>query len=214
MAVVVYKAVCINQSTIRKLGFFVTYRCHLKTLDIFHQRCLRKMLHIQWEDHRTNASVLTEANTTRIEAMIMQNQLHWAGHYVRMPDSHVPRQVLFSQLTHGLRTRGGQRKRCKDTAKHYTKKGHININTWEDRAADRLLWRRSIHQAAARLETDRLLHKAEKRQGRKEREMSQHLHISLPPRTSCTTPNKICKSRNELLSHLTHEFLNYSCIIV
>ena len=30
------------------------------------------------------------------------------------------------------------------------KKGHININTWEDMAADRLLWRRSIHQAAAR----------------------------------------------------------------
>ena len=26
---------------------WVTYRCHLKT---FHQRCLRKMLHIRWEE--------------------------------------------------------------------------------------------------------------------------------------------------------------------
>ena len=149
----------------------------MKTLETFNQRCLRKMLHIRWEDRRTNASVLTEVNTTSVlteanttsvltevnttsvltevnttsvltevnttsvEAMIWQNQLLWTGHCVRMPDSRLPRQVLFSQLTHGLRTRGGPRKRFKDTAKHYMKKGHININTWEDRAADRLRWR-------------------------------------------------------------------------
>ena len=172
------------------------------------------MLHIQWEDHRTNASVLTKANTTSFEAMITQNQLRWTGHSVRMPDSRLPRQVLFSQLTHGLRIRGWQRKIFEDTAKHYIKKDHININTWEDMAANPLLWRRSIHQASARFDTDRLLHEAEKRQRRKGREMSQHLHIFLPPRTSCTTPNKICKSRNGVLSHLSHEFLNYSCIIV
>ena len=132
----------------------VTYRCHMKTLETFHQRCLRKMLHIRWEDRRTNTSVLTEVNTTSIEAMIWQNQLRWTGHCVRMPDSRLPRQVLFSQLAHGLRTRGGQRKRFKDTAKQYMKKGHININTWEDMAADRLLWRRSIHQTAPDFETD------------------------------------------------------------
>ena len=130
------------------------------------------MLHIRWEDRRTNASVLTEANTTSvlteanttsvlteanttsIEAIIMQNQLRWTGHCVRMPDSRLPRQVLFSQLTHGLRTRGGQRKRFKDTAKHYMKKVHININTWEDMAADRLLWCRSIQAAEEKREGD------------------------------------------------------------
>ncbi|KAI0226435.1 hypothetical protein LSAT2_023019 [Lamellibrachia satsuma] len=199
--VMVYKAVCII-TLLYGSEAWVTYRCHLKTLETIHQHCLRKMLHIQWEDCRTNASVLTEAITTSIEAMIVQNQLRWTGHCVRMPGSRLPRQVLFSQLTHGLRTCGGQRKRLKDTAKHYMKKGHININTWEDMDADRLLWRRSIHQAPAHFETDRLLHEAEKRQRRKEREMSQHLHIFLPLRTSCPHSNKICKSRIGLLSHL------------
>ena len=169
------------------------------------------MLHIRWEDHRTNASILTEANTTSIlteanttsiEAMIKPNQLRSTDHCVRMPDSRLPRQVLFSQLTHGLRTFCGQRKRFKGTAKHYMKKGHININTWEDTAADRLLWRRSIHRAVARFKTVCLLHKAEKQQRRKEREMSQHLHIFLPPGTSCPHCNKICKPRIGLLSHL------------
>ena len=146
-------------------------------------------------------SVLAEANTTSIEAMILQNQRRWTGHCVRMPDSRLPRQVLFSQLTHGLRTRGGQRKGFKDNAKDHPKKGHININTWEDMTADRLLWRRSVHQASAPFETDRLLHEAEKRHRRKEREMSQRLHIVLPPGT-CPHCNEICKSRFWLLSYL------------
>ena len=80
-----------------------------------------------------------------------------------MPDSRLPRMGLFSQLTHELRTRGGQRKIYKDTAKDYMKKGHININTWEAMAADRLTWRRSIHEAAARFKTYRLLHEADKK---------------------------------------------------
>jgi len=44
-----------------------------------------------------------------------------------MSDSRLPRQVLFAQLTHDMRTRGGHRKRFKDTAKDYTKKHQINI---------------------------------------------------------------------------------------
>ena len=148
----------------------------------------QKMLHISWEHRRTNASVPTEVNTTTIEAMIIQISC-WTGHCVRMPDSCLPRQVLFSQLTHGLRTRGEQTQRFKDTAKHNMKKGDININTWEDMAADRLLWRRSIHQVAACFKTDRLLHEAEKRQRRKDRDVFQHLNIFLLPGTSCSHCN-------------------------
>ena len=101
----------------------------------------------------------------------------------------------YSSTDSWIENRGGQRRRFKDTANHYTKKSHISINTWEDMAADPLLCRRSIHQAAARFETDHLHHEAEKLQRRKEREMSQHLHIFLPPRTSCPHYNTICKSR-------------------
>ena len=162
------------------------------------------MLHIRWEDCRTNASVLTEVNTTSIEAMIMQNQLCWTGHCVRMPDSRFPRQVPFSLLTHGLRSHCGQKKDLK-TQPNTTQRS-ININTWEDMAADRLLWRCSIHQAAARFETDYLLREAEKQQRRKKREMSQHLHVFLPPGPPCPHSNKICKSRIGLLSDLrTHD---------
>ena len=71
-----------------------------------------------------------EASTASIEAMEKQNQVRWAGRCIRMSDNRLPRQVLFAQLTHGVRTRGGQRKRFKDTAKHYMKKGQIDINAY------------------------------------------------------------------------------------
>ena len=77
----------------------------------------------------------------------MQNQLLWVDHCVGISDNRLSR-----QLTHGMRTRGGQRKRFKDTAKH--DKGHIDINTWELMAAGRPLWCRNIHQAKAKLEAN------------------------------------------------------------
>ena len=95
-----------------------------------------------------------------------------------MSDKHLPRQVLFAQLTHGMRTCGAQRKRFKDTTKHYMKKGLIYINTWEHMAANRSLWRHSTHQAMAKFHTTLLIHEAEKRHRRKWREMSQHRHVS------------------------------------
>ena len=139
-------------------------------------------------------------------SMIMPNQLRWTGHCVRTSDKRLPRQVLFAQLTRGTRRRCGQRKRFKDTAKHYLKKGQIDISTWELMAADRPLCRHSIYQATAKFETHRLLHQAEKRLRRKEREKSQYLHLSLPPGTSCSHCQKICRSRIGLLSYLrTHD---------
>ena len=180
----------------------VISRCHLKTLENVYQRYVRTILCIRREDRRTNTSVLTKANTTSIEAMVMQNQIRWADRCIRMSENRLPRQVLFAQLTHGVRTRGSQRNRFKDTAKHDMKKCQIYINAWEFIAADRPFWRRSIYQATAKFETNRLRHGTEKLSRRKEKEMSQHLDVSLPSGTSCPHCNKIYRSRIGLMSHL------------
>ena len=50
----------------------VLYRRHLKTLHKYYQCCLWKTWQIQWEDRCTNISVLQQANTTSIEAMIIR----------------------------------------------------------------------------------------------------------------------------------------------
>ena len=65
--------------------------------------------------------------------MIRQIQLRWAGHCIRMLVNRLPRQVLFAQLTHSVRKRGGQREQFKHTAIFYSEENpnwhqcHVNL---------------------------------------------------------------------------------------
>jgi len=61
--VMVYKAVWRITTLLYGSEAWVTHRCNMDTLDRFHQHCLRKILSIRWEDGRTNANILLEANT-------------------------------------------------------------------------------------------------------------------------------------------------------
>lgn len=80
---------------------WTTYSRHLKALEGHHQRSLRKILRIRWKDRRTNISVLEEANMLSITTTIMQQQLRWTGHVIRMPNTRLPKQILYSQLKEG-----------------------------------------------------------------------------------------------------------------
>lgn len=48
-------------------------------------------------DKCTNTNILEEANIPTITAIITQHQLRWNGHVIRMFDSRLPKQVLYSQ---------------------------------------------------------------------------------------------------------------------
>ena len=118
---------------------WTTYRRHLKCLEKYNQRCLRRILKIRWQDlrRRTNNSVLEETNSTSIEARIITHQLSWAGHVVRMPDLRLPKQIIYSELRNGQHNQGGQFKRYKDVPNANMKRCLINTNDWENAAMDR-----------------------------------------------------------------------------
>ena len=86
----VYQAVVIP-SLLYGCETWTTYRRHLKCLEKYHQRCIRRILGVKWQDRRTNISVLEEANTTSIEAMVLKYQLRWPGHVDRMPERRLPK---------------------------------------------------------------------------------------------------------------------------
>ena len=73
--------------------------------------------------------------------MIMQSQLRWCGHVHRMPDSRIPKQLLYGQLADSARSHGGQRKRYKDHLRLTLKFCDIYNSSWESIASDRLQWR-------------------------------------------------------------------------
>ena len=90
----IYKAVVLP-SLLYDPEFWTTYLPHLKTLEKYHQRCI---LGISWTDRQTNTSVLEEANSTSIDAMVAQSQ-RWSGHVGRMDKARLPRQILYDELS-------------------------------------------------------------------------------------------------------------------
>ena len=114
------------------------YRRHIRRLDQFHMRCLRRIANIKWQDMITNTEVLQRCAQTGIEQHIKRAQLRWSGHHVRMADDRIPKDVFYGELDAGHRTRGGQRTRYKDVLKATLKSCGIPYNIWEATATDKI----------------------------------------------------------------------------
>lgn len=106
----VYKAVVLT-SLLYGCETWTLYRKQLKKLEQFHQRFLRSIMGIKWQDRVTDLEVLDRACLVSIEAMIMKAQLHWTGHVIRMDSSRIPQQIIYGTLTQGHRSHGRPKKK-------------------------------------------------------------------------------------------------------
>ena len=134
--------------------------------------------------------------------MLMESQLRWSGHIVRMPDYRLPKQVFFGELCSGNRSRGRPRKRYRDTRKVALKKCRIGPESWEVRAQDRASWRNLVKRGVSNHERDFIAQAVEKRKRRKERQEN-------PPTTGqsflCPHCNRSFRARIAVVSHMrTH----------
>ena len=91
------------------------YHRHVKLLDQFHQRCLRRILNVKRYNGVSNARVLLEAQMPNIYARLIQSQLRWSVHLVRMQDNRLSKKIFYGELTVGHRSRGRPKLRYKDT---------------------------------------------------------------------------------------------------
>lgn len=121
------------------------YRRHIRMLDRFHLKCLRKILNIRWSDRVRNTEVLRRANVGGIEAYLMRRQLRWCGHVSRMAEERVAKRIFYSELEEGKRKHGGQLLRYKDVQKRHMKKAKIDPSQWEQLAANRPEWRMTVN---------------------------------------------------------------------
>ena len=116
---------------------WTVYQCSARKLNDFHTTSLRKLLGKEWQDKIPYTEVLTQANLPSIHTILMQTQLRYAGHVVRMLDHRLPKKLLFGELQHGKRSPGGQKKRIKDTLKMSLTAFGISRNSWEQASMDR-----------------------------------------------------------------------------
>ncbi|KAI5727654.1 hypothetical protein M8J77_005229 [Diaphorina citri] len=76
---------------------------HIQKLNAFHLRCLRTISKISWENRIPSEQVLRQTGMFKIENIIRQRRLRWAGHLSRMPDTRIPHKIAFSELKVGKR---------------------------------------------------------------------------------------------------------------
>ena len=194
----VYKAVVMS-ALLYGCESWTLYSRHIKQLDQFHLRCLRRIMNISWQDRITNTEVLRRADLYGIEAYVKKNQLRWAGHIVRMADSRLPKQIFFSELCQGERSRGRPTLRFKDTLKASLKCFNIDDTSWQALATDRNAWRAAIRNGAKSFEAGRLNLIETRRATRK---LKQSKPLNPHSAIKCTVCGRLCASQFGLRSHM------------
>ena len=121
--------------------------CNISVIELM-LWCLRKLLNVHWQDKVPDTEVLQRAASSSIHTILMQCQIRWAGHVVRMPDHRIMKRLLYGELQQGKRIKGGQRKRFKDSLKSSLKAFNIAPEDSEALAQDQTTWRSFTHKGA------------------------------------------------------------------
>ena len=192
----VYRA-CVLSTLLYGSEAWTTYSKHERRLNTFHQRCLRRILNIKWQDRVTNTEVLQRASLPSMFTLLKQRRLRWLGHVRRMEDVRIPKAMLYGELSRGSRGVGRPKLRFKDVVKRDMRDLDIDINEWESIAADRSRWKATLTQHL-KLGEKRLIREAADKRKRRKAQAS-----AVPISTSylCDTCSRDCHSRIGLLSH-------------
>ena len=193
----IYRA-CVLSALLYASESWTLYARQERKLNNFHMRCLRRILNIRWSDKITNNEVLARAGLPSLFSLLRQRRLRWLGHVARMSDGRIPKDLLYGELASGTRARGRPHLRFKDACKQDMIAFGIDINNWEDVAAERGKWRAELAQG---LRTGEAKLKQVAEDKRTRRKLMQQGDPSLQTVFRCTRCDKDCHSRVGLFSH-------------
>ena len=119
-------------------------------------RCLRRILNVKWQDKVPNTIILEKCGISGIEAILLRHQFRWCSHVYRMPDTRIPKQLLYGQLPGTKQHAGGEHKRYKDHLRVNFKSYNLDHTKWETLAENRSAWREEWHNAVNGFEEQRI----------------------------------------------------------
>ena len=195
--VAVYKA-CVLSTLLYGSESWTLYSHQQNKLETFHMKHLRLILDISWDDYVTNTEVLEKAKIPSLHTILLQRRLRWLGHVHRMPEVRIPKKLLYGQLADGSRPLGRPHLRFRDVCKRDLENTGIGPKNWEKLASNRSQWRNVVYRGMERAEKDRRVKAAEKRERRKEKNLSS----PIPSTHICNRCGRDCNAPIGLSSHV------------
>src|SRR5690242_8758757 len=80
-----------------------------RKMNVFHQRCLRRILRIRYVDHVANEEVLRRSKLPSLHTIIARRRLRLAGQIIRRTDTRIPERAFRWVTPGGWRGRGRPR---------------------------------------------------------------------------------------------------------
>jgi len=190
----VYHAICLS-ILVYGCESWTLYRHHVKALEAHHIKCLQSILGVQRWHKVHHAEIWRKAYLECIESWIMQRQLRWLRHVIRMPSYRLPRRLLYGALQQGQRSAGGQKKRFSIHIQETLKKCGTPPEQLEVLASDRTTWHTTCNQGLTIFHSNYAAD-AESRHARK------HAASTSSSGTTCHVCSRVCASDFGLRSHL------------
>ncbi len=110
-------------------------------LDVFQQRCLRRILKIRFYDHITNEEVLWRSGVCKLHNIVARRRLRLAGHILRMENNRIPKTAMRWVPLGAKRPWGRPRNTWRRTFLQDLKTLNMAWDDAEALAQDRSRWR-------------------------------------------------------------------------
>ena len=127
-----------------------------KAVDVFLNKCLRRILNIQWQDHISTEELLRRANMNPLSEEVKWRRWKMIGHILRQ-DQNNDCNTAMTWAPEGKRRRGRPKTTWRRTVEK--ERDEAGWTSWAEArtsAADRVKWRRSVEAlCATRHEADR-----------------------------------------------------------
>ena len=128
---------------------WTVYMAQAHSLNAYMMRHLRQILGVKWWHRIPNQDILMKTNMSSMYETLIHRNLRWAGHLIRLDNTRLPKQILYSQLKEGHRSVGRPKLRFKDTIKRNLAWKGILPGSWDKKANDRPLWRELIRRKSS-----------------------------------------------------------------